>query len=195
MSNGASEQFGKDLGLMHEVIVTGRKVGAGRDFWAALAHNEEMFKKVVDLVNPRPSFKVLVDYTKPLKEMIVAGKYDWVNGDITQERFPIKGTGQKEVEVTLFHFNKTITSDQVISEMDKAGYRPARLEELLALGVSQPELQKQFPVVAVGSVWRRNPGGHRNVPYLHWFSAERCLGLYWFEGGWGGHWRFAAVCK
>ena len=34
------EDFGKDHGLIHEAVVTGRKVGAGQDFWAKLAHDE-----------------------------------------------------------------------------------------------------------------------------------------------------------
>lgn len=44
------DEFGKDLGLIHEVIVTGRKVGADRAFWAALAHDEDRFARVVALV-------------------------------------------------------------------------------------------------------------------------------------------------
>ena len=42
--------FGKDMGLIHEVIVTGRKVGAGREFWARLAHDESLFQSIVPLV-------------------------------------------------------------------------------------------------------------------------------------------------
>ncbi len=44
------EEFGKDHGLIHEAVVTGRKVGADREFWATLAHNEEKFHEVVELV-------------------------------------------------------------------------------------------------------------------------------------------------
>lgn len=43
--------FGKDLGLMSEVIVTGRKVGADRQFWSRLAHDEEKFREIVVAVN------------------------------------------------------------------------------------------------------------------------------------------------
>jgi len=46
-----SVSFGKDLGLLHELVVTGRKVGADRVFYAKLAHNEKLFEKVVSLVN------------------------------------------------------------------------------------------------------------------------------------------------
>ncbi len=45
------EDFGKDLGLLHEVIVTGRKVGADRDFWARLAHDQGLLANVVTYVN------------------------------------------------------------------------------------------------------------------------------------------------
>ena len=43
-------EFGKDLGLLHEVVVTGRKVGANQAFYAALAHDEELFRRVVEMV-------------------------------------------------------------------------------------------------------------------------------------------------
>ena len=46
----ATTQFGEDHGLLHEVVVTGRKVGAGKEFWAAIAHNEELFARVVAFV-------------------------------------------------------------------------------------------------------------------------------------------------
>lgn len=45
------ENFGKDHGLIHEVVVTGRKIGAGQEFWAKLAHDEDLFRKVVTLVD------------------------------------------------------------------------------------------------------------------------------------------------
>lgn len=45
-----SASFGKDLGLLHEVVVTGRKVGADRVIYASLAHNERLFREVVDYI-------------------------------------------------------------------------------------------------------------------------------------------------
>lgn len=142
----------------------------------------------------RQTFKVLVDYTKSLKKMIQAGQYDWVNDDITSDHFPVKGNGQKEKEITLFYFNRDISSDDVIAEMGRAGYRPAKIEELLALGAVEKELQKQFPIIALGSVWR-TPPGPCHVPALRWISAGRDLRLSWFGAVWAEDWRFAAVRK
>ena len=54
------EEFGKEHGLIHEVVVTGRKVGADHEFWARLAHDEEIFRQVVSLV--RGEAAVLEDF-------------------------------------------------------------------------------------------------------------------------------------
>lgn len=45
-----SDQFGKDLGLMHEVVVMGRKTGFGRDEWAKLAHSETLMRATLNFV-------------------------------------------------------------------------------------------------------------------------------------------------
>ena len=153
-------------------------------------------KKIAEIVvsEVRQTFRVLVDYSKSLAEMIQAGNYDWKNNDITQDHFPTKGNGQQEVEVVLFHFGRNISSDDAIAEMERAGYRPARIEELLALGASQPELQKQYPIVGLGSVWR-DPSGLRRVPYLFWDDSGRRLRLHWLEGDWRESCRFVALRK
>ncbi len=51
-----AREFGKDAGLMHEVVVTGRKAGAGVEFWGQLAHNKAIFDRVAEFV----AFKGLV---------------------------------------------------------------------------------------------------------------------------------------
>ena len=47
LSATSESVFGKEVGLMHEVIVTGRKVGADKVFWTELAQNEELFARIV----------------------------------------------------------------------------------------------------------------------------------------------------
>jgi len=152
----------------------------------------EMAKAVVS--HGRPTYSVVVDYTKTLAEMVSAGEYDYVSSDITTDHFPIEGKGQREVEVVLFHFNRVVSSEEVISELEKAGYRPARIEELLTLGAERPELQKEFPIISLGSVWQ-DPNGCRCVPYLNWNDVKRNLNLNWFENYWREDYRFAGLRK
>ena len=42
--------LGREVGLLHEVLVTGRKVGADREFYTKLAHDKALFDRVVSLV-------------------------------------------------------------------------------------------------------------------------------------------------
>jgi len=43
--NSASD-FGRDHGLIHEAVITGRKAGWGAEEWAWLAHNEGMMRQI-----------------------------------------------------------------------------------------------------------------------------------------------------
>jgi len=54
-AHGASPivEFGDDLGLLSQVIITGKKVGAGRALYSRLAHDEAFFRRVVDLAEPK----------------------------------------------------------------------------------------------------------------------------------------------
>ena len=186
--NVTDEQYGQLVRRTSELV---RRVDEG-----TVPFDETMngLQMLIEESTKRQTFKVLVDYVKSLREMIQVGKYDWVNDDITSDHLPITGSGQEEKEITFFHFNRRISSDGTIAEMEKAGYRPALVEELLALGAAEKELQKQFPINALGSVWQ-SPRGYRRVPYLVWAGGGRILSLAWFGGAWDGRWRFAAVRK
>ncbi|MFA5644582.1 MAG: hypothetical protein WC928_03610 [Patescibacteria group bacterium] len=142
------------------------------------------------------SITLVVDYSRTLQEMINAGNYGWSNKEITAKNFPISPemTGKKvEVSAKLFHFNRDSNNETSIFEMDKDGYRPATLAELLVLGETQPDLQSQFPIIALGSILHDVDGG-RSVPCLRVVNYKRevdlCLCL-----GWGGYYRFLAVHK
>lgn len=189
MSNDVS------LGLVHEVEVMLRKVGATREnFWKPVSKSEELARKVLKLVTARPSYDIVVNCNRSRAEMIKAGKYDWTNDDINEKNFPFEGKGERKESIILFHFNKTMQSDDVIVEIDKEGYRPANADEILALGEKHPSLQREFPIIALGSVWRY-PDGDRRVVALWNVAGERSLFLRWFKGGWNDYFRFAAVRK
>lgn len=138
--------------------------------------------------------KLTVNYDQSLAEMIAAGKYDWVNGDITQKNFPVKGKGQVELPLELVHFGRLVGSDEVLAECERRGLRAATLPELLALGAAYPDPQRQFPIVALGSSWRDRVGD-RFVPLLAVDGRGRGLRLRWFEGEWRDYDRFLAVRK
>ena len=88
---------------------------------------------------------IVVDYSKPLQAMIAAGKYDWVNPDITQENFPVVGEGSKKFRTRLFDFRRTISSDAAVTEMRKENFTPASHVHGLAYGATFPDEHAQNP--------------------------------------------------
>ena len=138
-------------------------------------------------------YSVIVYYDQSLAEMISAGKYDWKNSEITEKSFPSKIRGQETLNLEMVHFNRNISSDSAVEEMYKMGLRPATLRELLSFGAKYPEIQREFPVVALGDSCRL--GGDRHIACLGGDGSDRNLFLHWWHGAWDGNYRFLAVRK
>ncbi|MDP2946269.1 MAG: hypothetical protein Q8N61_02345 [bacterium] len=164
------------------------------------AQNGESLARVLkDVLTPngKPAgntYPLSVNYDLPVEGAVKLGQYDWANGDITGKNFPTTRTGKAEVVVELIHFNRVISTKDAQRELDQRGYRPAELHELLAFGEKYPELQRQFPIVAPGSVWQYRVGDRR-VPYLRRHGSRRSLNLSWIGHDWHELCRFAAVRK
>lgn len=120
-----------------------------------------------------------------LETLIKKWKFDHISSDITDDQFsqPTKlGTDYK-----LYLFDRYISSEDAIKEMENEGYRPANIYELLLW----KEWNEKDWVVALGSVGLVSGG--RGVPCLDEVGSKRCLGLYWWDGDWNGYYRFLAV--
>lgn len=138
---------------------------------------------------------VIINYGRSVEDGIKAGKYDWSNEDITSSHFPSEEAGTKEVSINLIHFGRDReTTDEVISKLDKTGMRPATLKELLAFSEKYPDIQREFSIIALGSIWRI-PSGDRRCAYLSRGGSKRYLSLSWLGCRWSGDYRFAAVRK
>ena len=145
---------------------------------------------------PRMNFQLCVNYAQSLSEMIAAGRYDWSNIGIIEKNFPrTKQAGIEDISLHLFRFGRPLLTDEVIHELDRAGFRPATLEELLALGARKPDLQRGFLIIALGSVWE-DPYGDLTAPYLRSYGVGRQLNLGDIASiRWDNSCRFAAVRK
>lgn len=153
-----------------------------------------------DVILMEQVFPVKVDYNCSIVGMIVLGKYDYVSYDCGQNviNFPVEGSGQEQLDLTLFEFVDRVSSEQVASELEILGYQPATLVELLAFGKEYPEVQKEVSIVALGSV-HTFPDSDNYVPVLegsHVWGGTRGL----IASKWGTIWynqlyKFAAVHK
>jgi hypothetical protein len=140
------------------------------------------------------AYPLSVDYGRSVGDAVGGGYYDWASTSITSKNFPTKRQGVAEVPVELIHFNRDISTDKALRELDRMGFRPAEIHELLAFGEKYPEVQLEFPVVALASVWQ-DRYGFRYVSYLGRSGSERGLYLYRIEDDWDGIARFAVVRK
>lgn len=129
-----------------------------------------------------------------LGELIRLGNYDWVNSDITVEHFPLDNSQFGNFELVLVHLNRSVTSDEVLLYMDDHGLSPAKIGHLLAFGAKYPNVQREFPIIALGSSWV-SPFGGRVVPYLDVRGSGRALRLLWPDSLWGDCCRFLALRK
>lgn len=188
-------------GLADKLVAKFKALGALNELHELMVgeRSEEFVSQVVDLATKmvgavRDGFHIVVDYSKSLADMILAGAYDWVNSDITSEHFPVKGKGKVELNPELVHYGQGMSSDEIVQDMDKRGLRPGTLAELLAFGAKYPDKQREFPIVALGSVWQVRDG-NRFVAFLHSNDSKRKLFLNVWDGDWCGGYRFLAFRK
>jgi len=195
------------IGKMHEFLLALKKAGFTDELIQEIINskNNEMAAKMfaaimLDSAAKSADSEVIldftVDYTKTVAEMVKAGKYDWSNDDITSDHYPIakdKSGKKEDISTKVFHFNRLISSKDAIKEMEKEGYRSATAHEIMAFGEKNPELQRQFPIVSLGSVWQG--GIYRYVLVLGEHDSKRRLDLSYWDGDWTDNYRFLGVRK
>ena len=123
-----------------------------------------------------------------IKQLLLKNySFRYVNENITDENFPY--VKREHGDYKIFSFNKYILSEEVIKEMDKEGYIPCTIHELL----EWEEWNGIDFVVALGSVCELD--GYRHVAYLCGISDHRGLGMGYLDGDWIGSYQFAGVRK
>jgi|AntRauTorckE6833_2_1112554.scaffolds.fasta_scaffold28096_2 WD40 repeat protein len=155
--------------------------------------------KPSDITQGEEDFLFTVDYSQTLKEMIKAAGFDWVDEAITQKRFPLPNElfGKKlNLRAKLFHFDDYIGSERAIAKIKKADHRfkLATLAEQLAFAKEYRELQKEFPIISLGSKWKVTRHSSR-VTAIDFGPNGRELATSSFEGIWLPSCRFLTVFK
>jgi hypothetical protein len=139
------------------------------------------------------TYPLTVNYQKTIEQLVEAGKYDYANSDVTSKNFPESAKYESKLEAVLFHPNEDLESEEILKRMEKGGLRPATVRELLTFGAKYPDVQREFPVIALGSVVLLN--GNRRVACLDGHDSGRYLDLSWFDGRWRRRCRFLAFRK
>jgi hypothetical protein len=166
-------------------------IGNPKGMQNLLAGLSRPIAKVVSFI--ASTYKLMVDYGRSIAASVKAGAYNWANEDINDKNFPNTEYDQNggEKEMALFHFNRVVSSQDAIAGMKAEGYRPATAREILAFGETNPNVQREFPVIALGQVVELN--GLRQVVYLCRRGSDRKASLSYCGGDWNGGYRFLGV--
>ncbi|HRH26457.1 MAG TPA: hypothetical protein PLF31_03255 [Candidatus Paceibacterota bacterium] len=97
--------------------------------------------------------KITVDCFMSPGMMVVAGEYDSADV-ISNNTFEIQRSGARQIEVSLVLPGQELGELTVTSCLDEYSLVPGRIEHLLALGAQHPDIQRKFPIVALGSKTR-----------------------------------------
>lgn len=162
-------------------------VPAGSELERPLAENEHLVPVAYDM--PRDKQKLEGEFSEDGVSDLFYGNYEWQPHLACAE---INQTPGNRV-MLLKHFGRDTESEANIVEMDKLSYRPATHLEAYAFAKVNPELQRQFWIVALGS--SAMLGGDRCVAVLDSDSGWRILGHGWFDDGWHSDSRFLFVRK
>ena len=182
-------------------------LGGSDDDLRQIISGDGVARQIAELLVARSeprSYDLSVDYSRPLAEVVAAGGYNYVNDNITEENFPtVKGNpidpvvhpgGVVVTQAVLVHLDRVVDSDDVLGELERQGLRPGTMFELAHFGEQHPDIQRQFPVVALGSVWALS-NGDRDVGYLGEDGDDRGFGLDWYDLRWSAYCRFLAFRK
>ncbi len=180
-----STEFGQDHGLVHEAVITGRKVGADRDFWAALAHSEVLFAKVVAFV---AEMLRLVFTLKAATDRDMTG---W------ECKEPVKGEGEFELELKEFlrKGESYLGGEDMVKRAKELGVDSGlrHLEAVLREQDKIPVEMRQFCLVST-EVWV-GPNGDRDVWYLDWRGGRWVLFSYWLDNDFNSSCRLVSPRK
>ncbi|MCI0479541.1 hypothetical protein L0Y59_03270, partial [Candidatus Uhrbacteria bacterium] len=120
-------------------------VPAGSEVERPLAENE--YRVPVSYSMPRDKATLESEFSKNGVSDLFTGNDEWQPHSSCVD---IDQTPGNRV-MLLKHFGRDTTSEANIAEMDKLGYRPATHLEAYAFAKANPELQRQFWIVALGS--------------------------------------------
>ncbi|TSC96662.1 MAG: hypothetical protein Athens101426_241 [Parcubacteria group bacterium Athens1014_26] len=137
-------------------------------------------------------FTVEVNRELTLKEMLEIYPFERVHYNITPQHFPIIGRGRTLISIGALNFGKKIISAEVENTMRILGYRPAKIEELIAFSeiCFKDKVLRQASVAALGSIWE-TPSRGKCLPCLY----DKSLYESYYEGGWSPEQYFACVAE
>lgn len=118
------------------------------------------------------SFRMTVDCTQTLDQMLSAHSYSFIYCAIGEGEIKVQGSGSYETDAELVPFESEIVTNDAsipaavevfIQELSAAGNRPANLEELIAFTTNFSTLPNKVKVVALGARFKGRDGAEEFI--------------------------------
>ncbi len=135
------------------------------------------------------STKKVVSINPDFAQLAQKACFSWLNPDITASNFPDIGVSVEPFEI--YSFPRAVSFNEVVREMEKRGYQPANLRELLVYSQGVPDSKDS--VYALGQSWR-DKWGYLRFPNA-WYGEGRAVHLVWDNDWWHEGSKFLAVRK
>jgi hypothetical protein len=114
---------------------------------------------------------------RTLAEMIAACKFDCsIDPRIDEVAFPVKPERFTTDGLYLLANDMAMWTVDLLAELDKCRVKAATIEQLLAYGAKNPDEQRRYPIVGLGSFWV-NRANQCEIPCLNGSSRLRSLFL------------------
>lgn len=136
------------------------------------------------------TYQITARYDLSIKELIKIAKLnDYFTNNpyhIQIRHFPKeKQPREKKKEAILLHHGFWGSEEETLAIIKHLRCRGGTIKELLSFAIDYPRKQKKFPIIATGSIWKRER--HEwYTPVLDYANNERGLSLYWTNSEWYG---------
>jgi hypothetical protein len=134
-------------------------------------------------------FRLMLWGNMTTEKLVQLGKYQWPNGWITDERFPLLQHDPIGRVVEYVEFDHDPTSDEVLAEFSRRGLERPTYEDALYFGIMYFDEQMKSPVVFL-----HEPVRYR-VLVLYKDLGKRGMRLRFFKNRWNRRCMFAGIRK
>lgn len=134
-----------------------------------------------------------LDYSLNFEAMIAKGNYDQIDPRFISSYRESLGYGTVSFEPKLFDFNeRVVRHNEMLEEIKRQGYFPAKIEHLLSYGAAFPKKQEKRPILAP-TPFRFS--SHGFFPFLGAYPPKqsRFVNLIGLLDGWEGATWFLGV--
>lgn len=141
------------------------------------------------------AFPLSVNYGRSVDDGVKAGHYNWAHLDINSKNLPITRHDTANIEIELIHLNKDVLFEQALRDIGEVNRRPIEFQETLAFGEKYPDTQLQFPIAALGYIFKNQHRYNFIICLDNRDGINRNLKLEWKDRILKKNYRFAVVPK